>query len=201
MKWFSKNNYSSFESCERLLCNPEPRFLLDINAAMRQPCDLLQQVPGSSSSSRHQRFDRQSRGGKDDQGDFLEEGGGSLVHGFDYDDDQISAIHFIRLRNWEVGSPYGRILIWMGIQVHSFDDVAGHAHMLDQSPFITPESCLGDSFQTAVCEAPFPVNVSSPSRRFVYGDLLSASFRCGRCTRLRLFGPVDRFACCLPVHR
>jgi hypothetical protein len=49
-------------------------FLLDINAAMRQPCDLLQQVPGSSSSSRHQRFDRQSRGGKDDQGDFLEEG-------------------------------------------------------------------------------------------------------------------------------
>ena len=64
-------------------------------------------------------------------------------------------------------------------KVHSFDDVASHAHMLDQSPprSIAPDSSLGGSFQTVISpcphEAPFPVNVSITTRRFGYCDLLN----------------------------
>lgn len=67
------------------------------------------------------------------------------------------------------------------IQVHSFDDVAGHAHMLDQFPpsIIAPDSSLGGWFQTILTpyphEAPFPVNVSITTRRFGYCDLLNDS--------------------------
>jgi hypothetical protein len=115
---------------------------------MRQPCDLLQQVPGSSSSSRHQRSDRQSRGGKDDQGDFFEEGKEVWYTAL--------TMTMIKYRLFTLfDSGIRRLDLCMdidmdGIQVHSFDDVAGYAHMLDQSPLgITPDSSLGDSFQTA----------------------------------------------------
>lgn len=69
MRMSSDKTYSSLESHERRLVLPNHVSLLDTTAAMHQPCDLLQ-VPGFSSSSRHQRLDRQSRGGKGDQGDF-----------------------------------------------------------------------------------------------------------------------------------
>lgn len=68
MRLSSERDYSSLESHARYLVLHIHVPLLD-TAGMHQPCDVLQ-VPGFSSSSRHQRLDRQSRGGKGDQGDF-----------------------------------------------------------------------------------------------------------------------------------